>query len=442
MPLSRFVLVSLALCAISLSLTAAEPELPRPTMGDFMGVNGHTVQFKPELYSKVCRQVRDYHSFEWDMGNDSDYVPRFPEARNRVNWDTVYGAWQKSGFTNDVCIMFNNTPPSSWKNLEADAHAYGLAFAKAFGPSSAKKLVSSMEIGNEPGKYSDDQYRKLFQAMAKGAREGDSQMKILTCNMTTGKSGDYEKSVQCVEGLDSLYDVLNIHTYAMADGWPTWRRTYPEDPQAQFLKSVESLIEWRNKTARGKEVWVTEFGWDASTKPKPATGEAARWDGNVSDEQQAQYLVRSFLIFAGMDLQKAYLYFFNDSNEPSFHAASGITRNFEPKPSFHAVAHLYRTLGDFRFQRIVAQQTGQLYAYQFVHAEDPQRSVVVAWSPTKVGGPAEITLPIGKARVRRTEQMPLTANAPLEVNFEQVAGSVKLSVTGSPVYLWLDGPAN
>ena len=45
----------------------------RPLMGDFIGINGHTVQFKPELYSKVCRKARDYHPLEWDLGKDSDF---------------------------------------------------------------------------------------------------------------------------------------------------------------------------------------------------------------------------------------------------------------------------------------------------------------------------------------------------------------------------------
>jgi hypothetical protein len=79
-----------------------------------------------------------------------------------------------------------------------------------------------------------------------------------------------------------------------------------------------------------KEVWVTEFGWDASTKTQAKTGDFAKWDGNVSDEKQAQYLVRAFLVFAAMDVNRAYLYFFNDADEPSFHASSGITRNFQP----------------------------------------------------------------------------------------------------------------
>ena len=317
---------------------AQSPE--RPLMGEFMGVNGHTIQFKPELYSEVCRKVRDYHSLEWDVGKETDFPTTFPFARNGVHWGNVYGSWIKAGIEADVCVMFNNTPPDSWRDLPRDARAYGEAFAKAFGPSSTSKLVASVEIGNEPGNYSDERYREVFQAMAAGFRAGDPKLKVLTCNMTAGKSGRYEKSVECVKGLDILYDTLTIHTYAMADGWPTWRRSYPEDPKIEFLKTVEALIAWRNANAKGKDIWVTEFGWDASTKPRATTGDAAKWEGNVSDERQAQYLVRAFLLFAAMDVQRAYLYFFNDSDEPSFHAASGITRNFEPKPSFHAVAHL------------------------------------------------------------------------------------------------------
>ena len=62
------------------ALLAAWPEDPpaHPLMGEFMGINGHTVQFKPELYSKVCRKARDYHPIEWDLGKDSDWKTTFP----------------------------------------------------------------------------------------------------------------------------------------------------------------------------------------------------------------------------------------------------------------------------------------------------------------------------------------------------------------------------
>ena len=42
-------------------------------------------------------------------------------------------------------------------------------------------LAESMEIGNEPGNYSDAQYRALFENMARGLRKGDPKLKVATC---------------------------------------------------------------------------------------------------------------------------------------------------------------------------------------------------------------------------------------------------------------------
>jgi serine/threonine-protein kinase ATR len=428
-------LFTLALVLALQTREAAVP--PRPTMGEFMGVNGHTVQFRPGLYAPTCRKVRDYHSFEWDMGKDTDFVPVFPEARNRVNWNDVYGSWKKEGFETDVSIMFAHTPADSWKDLARDARAYGRAFAKAFGPSSALKLVSSAEVGNEPGQYPDERYRLLFENMALGLREGDPALTILTCNITAGKSGPYEKSVSCVAGLESLYDVLNHHTYALAEGWPTWRRSFPEDPKIEYLKTVLALIDWRNQKARGKPIWITEFGYDASTKPAPKTGDFSKWEG-VTDLRQAQYLVRSFLVFSAMDVRRAYLYFFNDSDEPAFHGSSGITRNFEPKPSYHALSHLYRSLRDFRLGRVLAQKPGDLYVYEYVHKEQPKRTVWVAWSPTGSDRKLTADLPAGQARLVRAEGMPFGPGEAPAAEASLRGGILHLELTESPLYAWLE----
>ena len=410
----------------------------KPLIRDFVGINGHTVQFKPKLYAPVCRLARDYHPVEWDLGKDSDYVTQFPFARNRVSWDQVYGSWLKQGFENNVSVMTHNFPPETWKNLDKDPYTYALAFAKAFGPSSAKKLVASVEIDNEPGNYPDDKYRQVFESMAKGYREGDPKLKILTCNITTGKSGGYEKSVTCVKGLEPLYDVLNIHTYAMVNGWPEWKRSFPEDPTITYLKNIEDLIVWRNENAKGKEIWITEFGWDASSKPNLTTGDAAKWKGNVTDPQQARYIVRSFLVFSAMDVTRAYLYFFNDSDEPSFHASSGITRNFQPKPSFHAMAHLYRSLNDYRLARVVTKKAGELYAFEYVHAADAKKKLLVAWSPTGSERTATVDLALGKAKLVRAERMPLAeGNAPA-VDVPVKAGVASAAIDENPLYLWLE----
>ncbi len=409
----------------------------KPLLRNFIGINGHTVLFKPELYSQTSRLVRDYHPLDWDTGADSDYKLDFPWARNRVNWETVYGSWQRAGYTTDACIMFESLAPDRWKDKAKDSYRYGQQFAKSLGPSSNLPLVQAVEIGNEPGKFSDEDYRTIFENMAKGFKETDPKLQVATCNVNVGASGDYHKSVDCVAGLEDLYDVLNIHTYAMLEQWPTWRRSFPEDPQLEtFTGDVKRLIQWRDQQAPGKEIWITEFGWDSSTKKPAAEGDFAKWIGN-SDLEQAQWLVRSIFLFATFDVDRAYIYFFNDEDQPQLHGSSGLTRNFEPKPSFYAVAHLYRTLGDYRFSRIVHQQTGDACVYEFAHSTDPTKRVWAAWSPTGVQRQSKLKLPLNGWQWQKAEAMPLS-KADATVPEVRVSGNeLQLEISESPVYLFM-----
>jgi hypothetical protein len=424
---------------LAVAATAAAQEKPfdsaqgKPLIRDLVGINSHTVQFKPKVYVPVCRNVRDYHPVEWDLGQETDVATTFPMARNRVSWEQVYGSWKAEGWDVDVSLMFETIPQKAWKDVPRDAQAYGKAFAKAFGPSAAKPLVSSAEVGNEPGKWDDASYRVMFESMAKGLREGDPKLKVVTCAAIAGKSHDYAKSLDCVKGLEALYDVINIHAYAQLENWPTWKRSFPEDPRLiEYLNHIEGAIKWRNANAPGKPIWLTEFGYDSTTKESPKTGDFAKWVG-VTDEQQAQYLVRSILVFSAMDLQRAYIYFFDDKDEPSLHASSGVTRHGRPKPSFHALAHLQRTLGDYRFAKVIAAKAGEVYAYEFRHATDPGKAVVVAWSPTGSGRTATWTI---SEAVTRIERMPLVGGD-VPSSGAAVFDGTAVTLGESPVYLWV-----
>ncbi|MDA1192132.1 MAG: hypothetical protein O3A46_10685 [Candidatus Poribacteria bacterium] len=433
--MSRIVCSWFALLAISAFSSTSFAE--KPPIRDFMGICGHTVQFKPELYAPICRLVRDYHPIGWDFGDETDYATDFPWARNRVNWETVYGSWKEYGFTVDASLMFHNLNPDDWVDLERDARAYGKAFATAFGPSGERPLVTSAEIGNEPGHYDDASYRRLFEAMASGLREGDSSLLVATCAVTVGESHRYAKSVEVFDGLESLYDALTIHVYAQVEGWPTWRRSYPEDPSIDYLQTVQATIDWRDAHVPDKPVWITEFGWDSSTQPAPFDGTFAKWV-DVSDAQQAQYLVRSFLAFSKMDVDRAYIYFFNDEDAPHVHGSSGLTRHFEPKPSYHAVAHLYGTLGDYRFVRAVEERVGDLYVYEFESVASPDERVWAIWSPTGEGKSSRVRLNVAGARDLDVTKMPLSS-APSFADREMRGATMALTVDESPVYVRFNG---
>jgi hypothetical protein len=430
-------LVGVALLAgLAGGARGAEPGGPgaaKPALRDLVGICGHTVLFKPELYAPVAKKVRDYHPMEWDLGKDTAVLPKWPEAKNRVNWQQVYGSWQKAGEDADVCLMESGLEPKAWKDLAGDAEAYGKAFAGEFG-SRGRKLVSSAEVCNEPGKYSDEQYRALFGALAKGLRAGDPQMLIGTCNINLGKSGEYSKSVECLKGMEGLYDVLTVHLYAQVEPWPTWKRSYPEDPKAPYLSTLGELIAWRDADAKGKQVWVTEFGWDCSTKKPTKKDEFIKWEGNT-DVQQAQWLVRSILCFSKMDVQRAYIYFFDDNDEPKLHAAAGITRKFVPKMSYWALAQLQRVLGDYRFSKVIREEKEAAYVYDYVGVKDGRKHVYAAWSPTGSGRTATVTLPLPAGTKWELYAEALDKDASTAAAGKSGVGPVELELSESVQYL-------
>jgi hypothetical protein len=200
---------------------------------------------------------------------------------------------------------------------------------------------------------------------------------------------------------------------------------------------VEAVIGWRNGHARGKPVWLTEFGWDATTQPQAKEGVFKQWVG-VTDTQQARYIVRTFLVLSAMDVDRAYLFFFNDEDKASVHAAAGLTRHFQPKPSFFAMAHLYKSLGEYRFARVVRAAPGDLYVYEFAHARDRTRRIWAVWCPTGAERKTSALLTGVPGRIERAERMPLGPQpAPPVVYAPAGRGSVRVEADESPVYLWL-----
>lgn len=391
---------------LALSCASSQPEqatdtipvVAKPLFKDFMGINGH-VSFKPALYGQVCRLVRSYHNIDWDAKAPGDTLS-IPVTVNHINWkNDVYSPWKKAGFETDICLQFMGFGVGApgyeqlWAGHEQWGYDYGKAMAAYYGPSGNEKLSTSFEIDNEPGnRFEPALFKTLFIKMATGIRAGDSKMKIVTPAVMAGKGDSYSQGLNGMyadKAILPLYDVINLHTYATmeksATSNNTWNRSFPEDKSLQYLKVIDEAITWRNQHAKEKEIWITEFGYDACTpeamKQRKDWALKLNWQG-ASDLQQAQYLVRSFLVFAPRDVQRAYLYYYNDEDEASFHAASGLTRNFVPKMSFWAVKQLYQTLGDYRFRRIVTQKDGELYVYEFEQGNDPESLIWVAWSPT------------------------------------------------------------
>ena len=272
--------------------------------------------------------------------------------------------------------------------------------------------------------------------MARGIREADPELLILTCTAAAPEPDPWSHNLNIFRDLGDLYDVINIHHYTMPKGWPTWERVNPEDAKAGYGPIIDKTVRWRDQYAAGKQIWITGFGYDASNQePDPST-HMKDWIDST-DLEQVQWIVRSFLCLAEMDVDRAYLYWFNDSDTPSFHAASGTTRHLEPKMSYWAMRHLYQNLGDYRFSDVIRETPDKAFIYEFVHGDDPNQVVWAAWSPTR--GDKTVTLPIKlPGKLIKAERMPTTDAAVVPEELAQANdGAVKLPLTESPLYLWI-----
>ncbi len=384
------------LCLLVVARLAAGEATALP-LAQRLGLNGH-FKFKPELYAPVCNLARNYHNIGWDVQRPGDAIT-LPVAVNKVRWGKhVYDPWAAAGFEVDICLTFGRLGPQHadfpalWQGQADWCRAYGRELARQFGPTHGSGVCTSIEIGNEPGEPFDDAlFRTVVMAMAAGIRDGDPAVRICTPTVHVAPANKYAKDLR-VSFADArilpLYDVINLHTYAQVPrrkGISPWTRSYPEDPAIAYLDAVDAAIAWRDGNAPEKAVWVTEFGYDACTpeamSQRTGWAEKLDWRG-VSDLQQAQYLVRSVLAFARRPVERAYIYYFNDADQPSVHAAAGLTRHYRPKPAYHALVQFSALLGGCRFDRAVVERSGELCVYAFADLRDPQRQVWVAWSPT------------------------------------------------------------
>src|SRR5438046_1611596 len=104
-------------------------------------------------------------------------------------------------------------------------------------------------------------------------------------------------------------------------------------------------MEWKPATNRDS----------GTTRNTTAFSEPSNCDGVIHSTCRPCALL-SFPVFSALPMDRAYICFFDNKDKPSFHASSGFTRNFQPKPSFHALAHLQRTLCEYRFDHIVTNE--------------------------------------------------------------------------------------
>lgn len=481
--------------------TAPAPPAPqpmaRPLMRDFMGVNG----FVDDPLNKIAcvGNLREYHNWGWDEGNHDTTYTGFPS--NQYAWNPSWVSGPGWGFyfddfygslrQNNIAVMpdlqgtapyitgFNDSleqhkPLSPGENALAPAsyaeHAdYTFQFAARYGqktvspsllklrpdqqPLSGLSLIRYLENWNEPDKwwFGRGGYFRADEFAALCSADYDGHNKTLGSNagmknadpsirMVMGGLASLNlEYIRCMK-LWSDYnrqggfpaDVLNFHHYSE-------NGSHGISPEEDSLKQkLEAIVSYRNTWLPGKEIWLSEFGYDTHPDSPQA---AVAIDTNDIYEVQAQWIMRSYLAAAAAGIDKAFVFMLRDVNapNPNKYNSSGLTNEIwnghQPKKSWYYVSAMNRQLADTRFYSIKTSGRADVNVYTFASAT-ADTIVYVVWCPLSENRViSDFQLNIGSVDDVKLVAPVFGSAEGVTTALTVVSGKVSLRVTERPVFI-------
>jgi chitodextrinase len=217
-----------------------------------------------------------------------------------------------------------------------------------------------------------------------GVKNADPTMKVVMGGLAS-TSVDYIKGMKLwsdqYRNGSFPADVLNFHYYARLNG----KGVSPEADN--LLDRMQKIVEYRNYHLPGKEAWVTEFGWDVEGGSEQQANGHTQWPNNGynSEQLQAIWLVRTYMIMAKAGIDRAQMYTIGDAGGWGTYATCGlVTYNGVKRKSWYFVATLKNRLKDMVYVGEVPSGNPNVWIYKFKSVNN-NSGVYAVWSPTSDG---------------------------------------------------------
>lgn len=477
-------------------------------MDSFIGINGFVDD--PIERIAACGHLREYHSWQWDEGNQDSAYPGYPNHRlawspswvSGPGWgwdfDAFYRQLKDAGVEVAPCLqgcapyLVNFDPNRTDEKPVAGqdpttpqayiAHAsYLFQFAARYGSTrcdesllklkpgqpvrSGLGLIRYMENWNEPDKWWKDRapYFQPFELAAMCSADYDGHKRTLGAtagvknadpNMKLVMGGLAKPEIEYLKAMklwsefhrdgDFPADVINLHHYSNDAGGQGSQPTTGVSPEADGLRErFQRVVEWRDRFLPGKEIWVSEFGYDTnpqSTYRAPAIG------NDSAEEIQGRWIVRSYLALAASGVDRVQLFMLRDVNagDPVQFNSSGLTtekwNQHQPKRSWYYVATLRHVLRGTRFESEIRSADPNVRIYRFRSEGLPIREVYAVWCPTSSStavGSFSLSLPNETTATVTTLDPRSATGRPSSLAIE--AGKATLAVSESPIFITAPG---
>ncbi len=237
--------------------------------------------------------------------------------------------------------------------------------------------------------------------------------------------------------VDLCWDVINYHYYSnnasSSQGGNASRGAAPEVSGTATV--AKEFIEMAHQYAYGMPVWVTEAGYDVNQgSPFKAIS-----IGNKSAEQtQADWILRSALLYARAGIQRTFFYQMFDENlwgSAQFNSMGLINANKTRKPAADFLFQANKLLGEYSYKETLKEDP-------FVDRyESNGTSIYSLVIPDEKGRTANYTLDLSADSAY--VYSPVIGQDSMQLQrVKTVNGSITLTVTETPVFVKSIGSVN
>lgn len=252
-----------------------------------------------------------------------------------------------------------------------------------------------------------DDYCKLVKVTAARLKKADSSGLVAAPATSTIPFKWLEDCFK--RGLLKWIDVLSVHPYR------------PQPPET-VIKDYARLRElMKTYIPDGKNIPIISSEWGYSN---------INWNNtHLSNEQQAQYLVREFLVNLYQKIPVSIWYDWkNDGTNPNEreHHFGTVMHDLKLKPAYIAAKNLSYTLGGFSIDKRLSLGSDEDFAFILNKGKD---EAIVVWT---TGKEHKVTLPIEAGQIRTIHFL---GNEEKRSSTARKNGVLELTISQNPQYL-------
>ena len=337
-------------------LLGQQTRLPAPSIPDGFGVNIHFTSAGADelnaLHASGSRLIR--MDFTWGRAERTKGEYDFSA------YDGLAASMTKLGIRCLFILDYGNQLYDD--NLSPHTEEGRAAFAR-FAGAAAKHFAGKgilWEIWNEPNigqfwkpKPSAEDYSAMALATIDAVRQADPNAFIMGPASSAFPWDFFETMGQ--RGVFAKLDAVSVHPYRRAD---------PETVEADYARLRELL----GRHAPGRNIPIVSGEWGYTAV-------------DISEEKQADYLVRQRLVNLSLQVPVSVWYDWKDDGadpKEREHHFGTVYRDLKPKPGYIAGKALAETLAGYRFMRRVAAENPKDYILEFQN--DSGQIAKAAWT--------------------------------------------------------------